>query len=88
MSKPIFTLFMFGSVCFFLGILISFMCLETPAFTGTYDIPIRPHENDVIFEGYTIVGLVCYKCGVDFELGNGGYILGRIHCNDCYLEMK
>ncbi len=45
--------------------------------------PIRPHENDVVFDGYTIIALVCYKCGVTFELGSGGYILGRIHCNNC-----
>ncbi len=47
-------------------------------------IPIRPHENDVVFDGYTIVALVCYNCGVTFELGNGYYVLGRIHCNNCY----
>ncbi len=46
--------------------------------------PIRPHEDDVIFDGYTIVALVCYNCGVTFELGNGYYISGRIHCNHCY----
>ena len=46
--------------------------------------PIRPHENDVVFEGYAIVALVCYNCTTVFDRSDDWeYINGRIHCNNC-----
>ncbi len=67
-------------VLFNIGMLIILFALLPFVLDTT---PIRPHENDVVFDGYTIIALVCYNCSTIFELGEGGYINGRIWCNHC-----
>ena len=45
--------------------------------------PVRYNEEEVIFDGYTIVGFICYKCNTSFEPGGGEYLSGHIYCALC-----
>ena len=69
-----------------IGVLIILVVL-LPVLLDT--TPIRPHENDVIVEGYTIVALVCYNCATVFDRSDDWeYINSRIWCNHCVRGIK